>query len=100
MHTPARVIPTRALENHLFVAYSNFPHEQNLHNNPHHLAFCGQSALVGPNGEDLERCNHNETRLLVHAIRFGDFHGDLARNPYWHDRRPELYADLLKASRD
>ena len=99
VHIPRRTVPTRAAENHLFVAYSNFPHEQNLHNNPHHIAFAGQSGLIGPDGEDLERCNANESRLLVHSLHFGAYHDYLARNPYWHDRRPELYADVLKTER-
>jgi 5-aminopentanamidase len=93
------VVPTRAAENHLFVACANFPHEQNVHNNPHHLAFCGQSAVVAPDGTDLARAGPNEERLLLVEVDFANYHAALVRNPYWHDRRPELYADVLQTER-
>jgi len=98
-HLPRRVVPTRAAENHVFVAYANFPHEQNLHNNPHYLPFCGASAVVGPDGADLARGPTNAAQLLVATVDFTPHHELLVRNPYWHDRRPELYQELLRASR-
>ena len=49
--TPTRTVPTRAIENHVHLVYSNF------NGNPLPLAgtMCGQSAIIGPDGTDLRR---------------------------------------------
>ena len=49
--TPTRTVPTRAVENHVHLVYSNF----NGNPLPQAGTMCGQSAVVGPDGIDLRR---------------------------------------------
>jgi predicted amidohydrolase len=81
------VIPTRAYENHLFVAYVNRCGSEGS------LDYLGGSCVCGPDGLDLARAGRDETLLTAEL--------DLARlrdrpplNTYLADRRPELYAGL------
>lgn len=81
------VIPTRAYENHLFVAYVNRCGSEGS------LEYLGGSCACGPDGLDLARAGMAETLLAADL--------DLARlrdrpplNSYLADRRPELYAGL------
>lgn len=98
---PDCVIPTRALENHVHIAYSNY-------SGPAagagcEAAMCGRSAIVGPDGVALARATGVEAHhrgqeyceaLLVAEVEPTVFAADVARNPYLAARRPELYADL------
>ena len=81
------VIPTRAYENHLFVAYVNRCGSEGS------LEYLGGSCVCGPDGLDLARAGMAEAFLTADL--------DLARlrdrpplNTYLADRRPELYAGL------
>ena len=98
--TPECVIPTRALENHVHIAYCNF---QGAATSPRHAPFCGRSAIVGPDGIALARAagpeqHHrgpNAWDSMVDArVEPGAFDADVERNPYLTARRPELYAAL------
>jgi predicted amidohydrolase len=85
------LVPARAFENQLFVAYANRSgREGDLH-------YCGQSCVVGPDGADLARAGRGEQLILADL--------DLARrsasrlaNTYLADRRPELYGPLADAT--
>jgi predicted amidohydrolase len=83
------MVPTRAYENHLFVAYANRCASENG------LDYIGQSCVVGPDGKDLARAERDE------ALIFADLERDLLDrwrrvNTYLDDRRPALYGPLTK----
>ena len=58
--TPRCVIPTRALENHVFIAYSNYTGPSA--GSSYEASYVGQSAIVGPDGIDLARASGTEVR--------------------------------------
>ncbi|MDH3376273.1 MAG: carbon-nitrogen hydrolase family protein [Gammaproteobacteria bacterium] len=84
---PRIMLPTRAFENGLFVAYANhcgFEGE---------LEYCGLSCLVGPDGVDLARADKHE------ALVFAELERSLLDKwrqliTYLPDRRPGLYRSL------
>jgi predicted amidohydrolase len=96
--TPDAVVPTRALENHVHVAYANY-------NGPaiaagYEAAYCGRSAIFGPDGVELGRAPGMEAHhrgiaaceaLIVGQVHLAAFAADVKRNPYLAARRPELY---------
>lgn len=78
------LVPTRALENHVFVAYAG------LCGRERDLAYAGKSVLVGPDGMDLARAGAGEA-LLIAQIDPAARMAAQRENPYLEDRRPELY---------
>jgi predicted amidohydrolase len=82
-----RVVPTRACENQIFVAYANRPGRER------HLVYVGQSCIVGPDGVDLARAGRAE-ELLVAALDTAAISRARANNHYLADRRPPLYRGL------
>lgn len=84
------VVPARAVENQIFVAYCDRCGEERG------LEFLGGSRAVGPDGQALAFANGAESLLLVcldPALR-----GKLAeRFPYLPGRRPALYGALVEA---
>jgi predicted amidohydrolase len=98
--TPTCVIPTRALENHVHIAYCNYNGSATSATHP---SFCGRSAIVGPDGIVLGRAPgpeaHHRGRasldVLVEAqVQPEAFECDERRNPYLTARRPDLYTSL------
>ncbi|KAF1053316.1 MAG: (R)-stereoselective amidase [Stenotrophomonas maltophilia] len=86
---PGLIVPARALENQMFVAYCNHCGVEEG------LAFLGGSCIVGPDGERLAAAGAGESLLLVDL--------DPQRRqaladtfPYLPGRRPELYAALTR----
>lgn len=78
------MVPTRAIENQIFVAYVNRCGQEG------DLIYCGKSCLVGPDGQALVRAGINEELLMAEIDR----EQYLKWNewlPYLKDRRPELY---------
>ncbi|MBW2412443.1 MAG: carbon-nitrogen hydrolase family protein [Deltaproteobacteria bacterium] len=78
------LVPARAYENQIFVAYANRCGQEN------ELIYCGLSCIVGPDGKDRLRAGVDE-ELRVAEIDVSDI--DISRqvNPYLTDLRPELY---------
>ncbi len=79
-----RVVPVRAYENQLYIAYANYcGTEGDLH-------YEGRSCVVGPDGTDLARAAQTPTLLTASLSRelISQTRADL---PYHRDRRPELY---------
>jgi predicted amidohydrolase len=81
------VIPARAYENQLYVAYANHS------GNDDGLSYIGLSSICGPNGDILAAAGKAETMLYATcdkshqaAVRQAD--------PLLADRRPNLYAPL------
>jgi len=84
------LIPTRATENQVFVAYANRTGSEG------DLAYVGQSCIVGPGGEDLARAGRDEERLLLADLDPAAITGARSTHCYVGDRRPELYAALAR----
>jgi predicted amidohydrolase len=78
------MIRARALENGVFIAYSDLCGADGLYR------YQGMSAIVGPNGEDLARGGPEPCLLIVDADR-SRYPPDEV-DPYLRDRRPELYS--------
>jgi predicted amidohydrolase len=81
------LIPTRAYENHLFVAYVNRCGREG------DIAYLGGSCAVGPDGLDLARAGPGE-ELLTADLELPRLRERPPLNTYLADRRPELYAAL------
>ncbi|MFV2120533.1 carbon-nitrogen hydrolase family protein, partial [Streptomyces sp. Act-28] len=82
------VVPVRAFENQLYIAYANRTGPEG------EFEFVGLSALAGPDGTARARAGRGEELVT------GDADLELLRrsrgeNPYLQDRRPALYADLV-----
>jgi len=79
-----RVMPGRAVENAIFVAYSNMV---GVHGS---LVFGGGSVLYGPRGEEIVRAKDLEPDIVEAEIDFADI--DIARRfrPVVRDSRPEI----------
>lgn len=81
------LVPTRAYENHLFVAYVNRCGREGR------LEYLGRSCIVGPDGLDLARAGTAE-QLVVADLDLTRLRDAPPLNSYLADRRPELYAGL------
>jgi predicted amidohydrolase len=81
------VIPARAYENQLYVAYANHTGDDDG------LAYIGLSSICGPDGAVLAAAGKTETMLFATADRA---HLAVVRktDPLLADRRPELYTPL------
>ena len=81
------LVPARAYENHLFLAYANrCGHEGELE-------YLGQSCIVAPDGTDLARAGAGE-ELILADVDPARIEAWRPHNPYLADRRPELYGGL------
>ena len=81
---PSVLIPTRALENQVFVAYANrIGVEDNL-------KYCGLSTIAAPDGTVLAQAGAEET-LLVAELERAAIAATRSVFSYLDDRRPELY---------
>ena len=108
--TPMCVVPTRAMENGLFVVYSNLSGDAECDELGGLMRFCGRSAIIGPDGTDLARAqgypvHHDDEsntgtgeQLLCAELQPNRFVEFSQRNPYMTVRRPELYASLTTTS--
>jgi len=85
-----RVVPVRAFENQVFLAYANRCGREG------NLDYCGASCIIAPDGGELARANHTET-LIAADIDPAAYAGSREDNPYLDDRRPGLYRALTVA---
>ncbi len=79
-----RVVPVRAYENQLFIAYANFCGEEN------DCHYAGRSCISGPDSEDLARAKTDAT-LLVATLNKNSIDSIRKEIPYHQDRLPSLY---------
>ena len=88
------LVPTRAAENQIFVAYANRTGREG------DLRYVGQSCIVGPDGADLARAGREGETLLLADLDVAAI--ARAREIYWYlrDRRPDLYGPLNRPSLD
>lgn len=81
------VVPVRAYENQLFIAYANFcGHENDQH-------YVGHSCIAGPDGEVLAKASVTEAMLIAKLDRSAIATAREAL-PYHRDRLPKLYKVL------
>ncbi len=80
------VIPARALENHVFIAYAGLCGREG------EAEYQGGSVIAGPDGETLARAGDGEA-LLIAKIDPERYLGS-GLDPYLADRRPDLYGAL------
>ncbi|WP_405460964.1 carbon-nitrogen hydrolase family protein [Streptomyces sp. NBC_00101] len=83
------VVPVRAFENQLYVAYVNRTGPEG------EFEFVGLSCLAGPDGIVRARAGHGE-ELVSGDVDPGLLAASRAANPYLADRRPELYGALAR----
>ena len=88
---PSLLVPARAVENQIFVAYCNHAGVENG------MRFLGGSCLVGPDGATVAAAGGGET-LLVAEIDRQTQQAAARIYPYRSDRRPELYGSVSRQS--
>ncbi|CAF0822634.1 unnamed protein product [Adineta ricciae] len=76
------MIPTRALENHVWIAYANLALPD----------FYGLSRIIGPDGDEL--CRVENDPLIVADLIPKNYLSSIASTPYLADRRPLLYTAI------
>jgi nitrilase len=81
-----RMVPVRALESQLFVAYANRCGVEG------DLTYCGSSCVIAPDGTELARAGRHE-QLLLADVDPAALHASRRLNTYLRDRRPELYRE-------
>jgi predicted amidohydrolase len=86
----SHMVPTRAFENQVFVAYANRCANENG------LDYIGLSCVAGPDGKDLARAGRDE------ALIFAELDRELLDqwrqvNTYLQDRNPDLYGSLTES---
>jgi predicted amidohydrolase len=91
-------IPCRAYENNVFICYANRVGLEPCAHWNRDLKFIGNSVIYAPDGTELARGNEAKEELLVAEIDFSrnSYAQKNAQNPYFVDRRPELYEQILK----
>lgn len=83
------IIPARAYENQIYVAYANHSGSDDG------LDYIGLSSICGPNGDILAAAGKGEEMLYADCDK--SVHEAVRRaDPLIADRRPDLYADLIK----
>lgn len=89
---PRHMIPSRAFENGIFVAYCNRTGSEG------EFTYTGESCVAGPDGSFLARAGLGEEMILADLDP-----ASMARArgfaPYLDDRRPELYRGLTEGAR-
>ena len=84
-----RLVPARAYENQVFVAYANRCDRER------DLGYLGQSCIVAPDGRDIARAGRGE-ELITGDIDLAGMAESRRLNTYLADRRPELYTSLVE----
>ncbi len=88
-----QVLPARAIENTVFVAYANLVGTQE------NLVFWGGSQVYSPRGDLVGRAAYNEEDALTFDIDFDIISEARAARPTLRDTRAELFADLYRIAR-
>jgi predicted amidohydrolase len=85
------MVPTRAFENGVFVAYANRCEVENG------LEYIGLSCVCGPDGADLARAGRDE-ELIFAELDAGLIEQWRRVNTYFADRNPALYRSLSETA--
>ncbi len=95
---PRTLVPARAYENQLFVAYANYVGSEPTHDpSSHPLDYGGLSCVAAPAGTALARAGDAPT-LLVADLDFATLQASRLHTPYLVGRRPALYAALVQTA--
>ena len=86
---PRAMVPTRAYENQVFLAYANRCGREG------ELVYVGESCVIGPDGAELARAGRGE-ELIVADLDRERLARSRAVNTYLADRRPEIYRALAQ----
>ena len=81
------IVPARAYENQVYVAYANYCGHENG------LEYCGLSCVAAPDGSDAARAGRKE-ELIICELDHGLLTASRRTATYLADRRPQLYAAL------
>jgi len=81
------IVPARACENQLFIAYANFCDSE------YEQHYVGHSCIVGPDGSNLAKAADKEV-MLVASLKKSTITDIRSALPYHRDRRPALYRSL------
>lgn len=82
---PARyMVPCRAVENLVFVAYSNFCGPCAITTDEH---FCGQSGIFSPHGVELARASEEFVGVLIATLDADEAREYIRRNNYMKERK-------------
>ena len=82
-----RLVPARAEENEVFVAYANYCGSEG------EFDYCGLSCICGPDGADLARAGRDE-ELIFADISKEWLAATRRHSTHRQDRRPELYTGI------
>jgi len=88
-----RVMPGRAVENAIFLAYTNLV---GVHGS---LVFGGSSVLLGPRGEELARGKDLEQDIVTGQVDLADIEVARRFRPTVRDTRPELLDEIARVLR-
>ena len=83
------LVPARAYENQLFLAYANRSGRER------ELTYLGQSCIIAPDGTEQARAGDGET-LITADLDIAGMNESRAINTYLPDRRPALYGPLAE----
>ena len=83
------VVPARAIENQLYVAYANYCGREA------DLSYCGLSLIAAPQGAIYTQ-GGTEEGLVYAELDLNALKRSRALNPYLQDRKPDLYGRLVK----
>jgi 5-aminopentanamidase len=84
---PSLLVPARAVENQVYVAYCNHAGIENG------MRFLGRSCLIAPDGQPVVAAGAGDALIVGEISRSAQ--GEIAKiYPYRTDRRPELYGAL------
>ena len=86
---PTKLVPARAFENQVFVAYANRCDTEQA------LQYYGLSCICSPDGSDLARAGESTT-LITARLNFEQQSASRKLNTHIADRRPELYKKLVE----
>ena len=87
------VLPARAIENTVFVAYSNLVGEENG------LSFWGGSRAYKPNGEIINKTEYFKEESIVCNIDRGELREARIARPTLRDTIPDIFLELYNISR-
>jgi hypothetical protein len=88
-----QVLPARAIENTVFMAYANLVGTQE------NLVFWGGSQAYSPKGDFIERAAYNKEDVVTIDVDFDLISEARAGRPTLRDTRAELFADLYRIAR-
>lgn len=89
-----KVLPARAIENTVFMAYSN------LVGNQEHLVFWGGGQVHSPTGELIARGEYLKEGCVVADIDFSCLEHVRVSRPTIRDTRPDIFLDLFRITKN